>query len=586
MTFAWPLVLWLLAVPAALLIWEATRRIRAAAAPHPKILRAEAGTQALRLGRGPDPVRRLQGWLAVGLALAVLALARPQWGRIDEPSFDQSREILIALDLSRSMMTPDVKPTRLDRAKLLIQSLLDHLSGERVGLIDFSGTAFLQAPLSADYEILGEFLPSLGPDFMPEGGTNYGALLDTAAAAFSEGSGADRYLIILSDGGATDEGWRGHLRPLTDKGVRVIGLGLGTAAGALIPDGAGGFVKDENGAVVMARLESETLRELADKTGGAYRDASGWIDLPALLRATVEAGRKGRFVEKNQVRYVERFQWFLAPALACLLFSFWREFPVRPRPRDLRAAPAAAPGAKRAAVAAALLAAALLAARSRAQNENDAAPLAHIVGRISAAPQRTASDWAEFSSETVAWGQRLQAAHQPVPEGAVRDGLDAVDAGANLDPRAADWAKLRAELRRLQQKPPPDKPPPPPPQQNQQQNSGGGQQESDPQNNAKQPQNAQPQPAQPQNSPGSPPKPNAENSLGSAGQPPPPSSGGTQKVGGRPERSEREPGSSDPALEASIEKLDQIRDQDSPAELFQMIQNNEPHPPPKGGKNW
>ena len=93
---------------------------------------------------------------------SIVALARPQWGRIDEPVFEQSREIVIALDLSRSMQTPDVKPTRLERAKLLIESLLDRLTGERVGLVVFSGTAFLQSPLSADYEILREFLPSLG----------------------------------------------------------------------------------------------------------------------------------------------------------------------------------------------------------------------------------------------------------------------------------------------------------------------------------------------------------------------------------------------------------------------------------------
>jgi Ca-activated chloride channel family protein len=81
--------------------------------------------------------------------------------------FDQSREILLAVDLSRSMLTPDVKPSRLDRTKLLIQSLLEKLGGERVGLVVFAGTSFLQAPLSADYEILREFLPALGPDFLP-----------------------------------------------------------------------------------------------------------------------------------------------------------------------------------------------------------------------------------------------------------------------------------------------------------------------------------------------------------------------------------------------------------------------------------
>ena len=112
-------------------------------------------------------------WLWFGLALCIVALARPQWGVIEEQVFDQSREVLIAIDLSRSMLAQDVKPSRLDRSKLLIQSLLDGLKGERVGLVLFAGTAFLQSPLSADYEILREFLPALNPDYLPEGGSNY-----------------------------------------------------------------------------------------------------------------------------------------------------------------------------------------------------------------------------------------------------------------------------------------------------------------------------------------------------------------------------------------------------------------------------
>ncbi|MES2691924.1 MAG: VWA domain-containing protein, partial [Verrucomicrobiota bacterium] len=159
MTFAWPHLLWLLALPLALLIWEiAHRRRTATASTRPKILRAEAGARSLKLSDlSAQPIARTTGprvWLFLGLALALVALARPQWGRLEEPVFDQSREILLAIDLSRSMQATDVKPSRLDRAKLLIQSLLEKLQGERVGLVVFAGTAFLQSPLSADYEIL------------------------------------------------------------------------------------------------------------------------------------------------------------------------------------------------------------------------------------------------------------------------------------------------------------------------------------------------------------------------------------------------------------------------------------------------
>jgi hypothetical protein len=221
MSFAWPHLLWLLALPAGLLVWELMRARRRSGSEHPKIIRAEAGLRSVSLSpegsRGPALSRR-RFLMCAGLALGIVALARPQWGRLDEPVFDQSREIIIALDLSRSMLTPDVKPSRLERSKLLIESLLDRLRGERVGLIAFSGTAFLQAPLSADYEIMKEFLPSLGPDFLPEGGTNYRQLIDTAVEAFGDSSSADRYLIILSDGEATDEDWRERVPELSKRG--------------------------------------------------------------------------------------------------------------------------------------------------------------------------------------------------------------------------------------------------------------------------------------------------------------------------------------------------------------------------------
>src|SRR5581483_4909721 len=339
MSFAWPQLLWLLAVPVFALGWEIVHRRRAATdLAHPKILRAEAGARTMTFspanaaaGRGA----RVRAWLWSGIILGLVALARPQWGRIEEPMFDQSREVLIAMDLSRSMLTPDVRPSRLERSKLLVQSLLEKTSGERVGLLVFSGTAFLQSPLSADYEILREFLPSLGPDFLPEGGTNYTELIDAALRAFGNSNAADRFLIILSDGEATDDDWKPRVDELKKKGVRVIGLGVGTTEGGLIPDGSGGYVKDERGAVVMSKLESGTLQELAQATGGVYRDASTWVDLAAALRATVETGRKGSFVEQNTVRLAERFQWPLALGLWCLMLSLCYEFPVRPKAREL-----------------------------------------------------------------------------------------------------------------------------------------------------------------------------------------------------------------------------------------------------------
>ena len=598
MTFAWPHLLWLLLVPAALFVTDLACRRRETATAHPKILHAEAGTHHLALVQKPAARHRARPWLCLGLALSLIAFARPQWGRLEEPVFDQAREIIIAIDLSRSMLAQDVKPSRLDRAKLLTQSLLEKLAGERVGLVTFSGTAFLQSPLSSDYEILREFLPALGPDFLPEGGTNYRALIDTSLTAFGTTAAADRFLIVLSDGEATDDDWKSQVGELKKKGIRVIGLGVGTTAGAMIPDGAGALVKDERGAVVLSRLESSTLQDLAQATNGTYRDASTWIDLASVLSATVEAGQKGKFLEKTTVRLVERFQWPLAFGLWCLLASFYYEFPVHPRPRELKLAsdPASRKPAAGKLVTAAALLVSLIVIRlpaSALAAEIAPAPLARIVGRLSVQDERSARDWAEFARETVTWGQHAKSEQRPVPEGPVRDALSAVGLGAALDAKTADWPKLREELEALLKKDDDQK-------QNQQQQD---QQKQDQQDQEQQKQDQQKQDtssqqkqqqdqSQQQQNPPEKPKPNADKKTESAfgdmkeHEKPPPPSRETQKVGGVPEKKDADKTPADPAMALQLQKLDQLRNQDSPAELFQLMDAGHKTAPKKKGKDW
>jgi Ca-activated chloride channel homolog len=632
MTFATPQLLWLLFVPLAVLIWELTRARRANDLAQPKILRAEVGGDSLQLSLfkaqntdAKTPQRRPRLWLFCGLTLAVAALARPQYGRIDEPVFDQSREIILAVDLSRSMLAPDVKPSRLERAKLLIQSLLERLAGERIGLVVFSGTAFLQSPLSADYEILREFLPNLGPDYLPEGGTNYTALVQTALSAFKQSGSADRFLIILSDGEATDDTWKSTAEELKKKNIRVIALGIGTAAGAMIPDGPNGFVKDDRGAVVLSKLEPNTLRELADMTGGVYRDASTWVDLASLIQSTVEAGQKGEFLEKNSIRLVERYQWPLAAALLCLILSFWREFPVRPKPRPIRnqsrlpIAPAAAALlfiALNLSLAPAALhaAAAKVPARGVAETNTPtstpaSAALAQTVTRLAAAPTHSGQDWAELARETVAWGQRLQSDQQPVAPGPLQDALAAVDTGAALEPKTADWPKLRDQLNALLKKPDDDQKKEDQKQdqdkknqedKNQQQDKNQPQNKddkskssdkSDPSQKKQDQQNSEDQKNDSKDSSDSKPQDSKQGQKAFGDMkdqtppPPQPPEGDTQQVGGNPDKKPAD-ATADPALTMPLQKLDQLRNQDSPAKLFKLMQG-EPQPAPaKKGKNW
>ncbi len=646
MSFYWPHAFWLLLIPVGLLALNLRQRRAATANARPKITQAEARQSSLVLG--PATARsgaaRAHLLFTFGLVAAILAVARPQWGQLEEPVFDQAREIIIALDLSRSMLAEDVKPSRLERARLLITSLLERLKGERVGLVVFSGTAFLQSPLSSDYEILREFLPVLNPDYLPEGGTNYDALLETSLAAFGASSAADRFLIVLSDGEAQSTTWQKHVDELKTKGIRVLSLGVGTDDGAMIPDGAGAFVKDERGAVVMSKLTPTSLRELADKTDGRYIDASSWVDLAQLIQGTVEQGKRGEFKENTRVRLAERYQWPLGAALFLLLLSFWREFPVRPRPRAIQLAVPA--GKAPAGLAIAFLVTLLWPAPSARAAEPAApasaalaAPVTQLVNRLATLPQASAPDYAELAHTTLTFGERTQAAHQPVPEGAVRDALAAVASGAALDPKSADWPALREKLEALLPKkdPPksdsskPDEKKPeqnkkdqsdqkdksgekgdsaPPPEQDKDQKSESakpdGKKSDDPKSGKDGKGDDSPPPADTNKKPDSPgqsafgdmkddptkqpppkdasgEKPQPDSAQAPAEQPP---AGEMQQVGGAPEQASSDPARQDPNLTVPLQKLDQVKQGDSPARLFQLLQGPAADQPANKGKNW
>jgi Ca-activated chloride channel homolog len=454
MNWAAPFVLGL--VPLSLfLVWWLFRPLRGAvsASSFANIRRLWADRQGL--SDSPAARRRLTRGLllAVGAALALCALARPQWGKVEETTYDQSREVLLALDLSRSMLADDVSPTRLDRAKLLIDSLLDQLRGERVGLVVFAGTSFLQSPLSADYEVLRDFLRDLDPSYLPQGGTEYGAMLRTSLNAFGEQGGGDRFLVVLSDGEAQDEEWKSFLPSLQEKGVRVVGLGVGTAAGALVPDGSGGVTKDESGAAVLSRLEPATLQELATASGGAYRDASTWVDIAEVVQSTVDQGRAGAYVERKESRLQDRFQWFLAPALLFLLLSFWLELPVVPVPRTLRQRTQKfAPVRVAASATMMLLLISPALSRAAVEPEAPANPLGALVEQLATAPAPLeAADYERLASTTIEVASKPESLPPPSRLGVIDDALRGVDEGEQLDAKAADWPKLRQELQRLRE---------------------------------------------------------------------------------------------------------------------------------------
>ncbi len=661
MTFHWPHALWLLLLPLGFLVSELTRRVRATQVRHPKMMRAEASPRGLTLaekGSIAAAMPRVRWRLWLGLALTITAFSRPQWGDVEEPVFEQAREILIGVDLSKSMLAPDVTPTRLDRAKLLITGLLERLEGERVGLTVFAGTSFLQSPLSADYEILREFLPSLDPTFLPEGGTEYAALIDTALDAFTEDSNADRFLIILSDGESQTDSWQARVPELKERGIRVISLGIGTTEGAMLPDDSGGFIKDERGAVVLSRLNATTLEELARQTSGVYRDASNWVDLADVLSQTVEAGRAGDFSESRSARRIERFQWALGPALLFLLWSVWREFPVRPRQRAVTIRPA-----KSVATVLAIgfgFLAGLTPDRATAQPAPAAdpmemiaaveAPLNELITRLAAQQDVAAIEFADVAEQTITWGNQLLQAGQPPQVSVIHDALAAVDLGETMDETVADWPTLREELEKLLEESEQQQEE----QQDQEQDGdeseesdegdsegedgesgeNGSDQEQDGENgdsegekgengengeqgeNGDESENSDSSDGEPseedqeqeqgegsetpeQEQPSEEERENAQNAFDQPEeseepeespepQPEPQSdpnqpSPGNQSIGGQQVQDQE--AKDNPELVVPLQKLDQLKDQDSPAQLYQLMQDPNAQPP-KSGRDW
>lgn len=271
--------------------------------------------------------RRLIAILALAaIVCAVLALTGPQygfrWQKIERKGID----IVIALDCSRSMLATDIKPTRLDRAKRKIRDLLDMLQGDRVGLVAFSGTAFLQCPLTVDYQAFYLFLDVLTPDYLPVGGTDLAAALRSAQQAFDPHSQADKAVILITDGEQTGAGDpMAAAREAQKAGIKLFVIGIGSGAGVPVPAEGGGFKKDPSGQIVLSRLDEPLLSRMALATGGSYvRSVAGDIDLETIYVKQIRGRLKAAALNSSRKQvWVDRYQWPLALAVLLLLLTRW-----------------------------------------------------------------------------------------------------------------------------------------------------------------------------------------------------------------------------------------------------------------------
>lgn len=350
MTWGHPSVLWMLAggVPALALLaawsWRRRRELVARFVPERLQQRLAPG-----LSRGRYVARHAL-WLA-GVACLLLALARPRLGLTEVEVRQRGLDVLVAVDVSRSMLAPDGGggATRLARARLAAMDLVRLGQADRFGLIPFAGTAFLQTPLTFDDEAFRQGLELLGPDIIPQGGTALAAAIRTALAAVDRREDNVRALVLFTDGENHEPGLDEAVQAAANAGLRLFTVGVGTPQGEVIQlrDAAGNltYLKDAAGNVVKSALNEPMLQQIAQATGGFYLPLQGPNPMAVLYERglaplpRLDAGRR------SLRQFHERFQWPLAAAL--LLLAWEALLPDQRRRRGrLRAAPRAHPTLK------------------------------------------------------------------------------------------------------------------------------------------------------------------------------------------------------------------------------------------------
>ena len=294
-----------------------------------------SGTEAEALAPAVRRRRVQAGLLAGALALAGVALAGPLVGETESLSRQESLDLMIALDVSASMRVEDVAPSRLERAKLEIERIVDARRGDRVGLVVFAGQAFLQCPLTTDRSALRLFLDAADPEQVPVQGTDFATALGVARRAFdTQGDDAERprALLVVSDGEDHEGGLGAAAGALRDDGVAILALGVGTDEGGTVPDvergRQGGVKRDRDGAAVVSVFQPGALRTLAGR-GDVFRLARRGSAAGA-VNAALDGLDRAVLAEERFASGADRFQWPLG--LALLLLGAERWLALRPAP--------------------------------------------------------------------------------------------------------------------------------------------------------------------------------------------------------------------------------------------------------------
>lgn len=306
-------VVFLLAVVYALYVRSRRRRLR------------RFGDPAVLVGLMPEasPARERNKVMLTLLAMTFLsvALARPQLGSRLREVERSGVEIMLAVDVSNSMLASDFQPNRLERTKFAIERVLEGLDEDRVGIVVFAGDAYVQLPITSDYLTARNFVRQLSPTMVSKQGTALGSAIRTAASSFSSASEGSRVIVLITDGENHEDDAVAAARHAAELGVKIYTIGIGTPEGAPI-ETDGDFIRDADGGIVVSKLDEEMLRQIAAETGGLYvRAGAASIGLEEII-GEINRTEKAQLKTTMFEEYDERFSYFLWCALVAVLLEF------------------------------------------------------------------------------------------------------------------------------------------------------------------------------------------------------------------------------------------------------------------------
>lgn len=253
--------------------------------------------------------REVKFWLMTSaVALLIIMLARPQMGTKINQEQRQGIEVIIALDISNSMKAEDVAPSRLDKSKMLIENLVDNFTNDKIGLIVFAGDAFVQLPITSDYVSAKMFLQNITPELIAAQGTNLAEAIDLSSHSFTKQEKVGRAIIVITDGEDHEGGVEKAAKAAKKNGIRIFVLGVGSAKGAPIPDGNGGYMKDKTGQEVMSALNEDMCKQIAAAGGGAYIHVDNNNIAQRQLNNEIAKLQKGDIMNVVYSEYDEQFQ--------------------------------------------------------------------------------------------------------------------------------------------------------------------------------------------------------------------------------------------------------------------------------------